>query len=64
MTPAQTIQRQLRALRSEMKVAGVKKTSCFNGGLDRETYRYNARRFELETNLATAKVAAAEILRS
>ena len=55
MIDVQTITRQLRELRAEMRAAGIKKTSCFNGGLDRETYRYNARRFELETKLDTAK---------
>lgn len=54
-TEVQALTRQLREHRAEMKAAGIKKTSCFNGGLDRETYRFNARRFELETNLAAAK---------
>lgn len=55
MADAKEIAKQLRALRAEMRASGIKKTSCFNGGMDRETYRYNARRFELETNLAEAK---------
>ena len=55
MTEVQTLTRQLRELRAEMRAAGVKKTSPFNGGMDRETYRYNARRFELETKLDAAK---------
>lgn len=55
MSEAKTLARQLRELRAEMRAAGIKKTSPFNGGMDRETYRYNARRFELETNLTTAK---------
>jgi hypothetical protein len=50
----QTINRQLRELRTEMRASGIKKTSPFNGGLDRETYRCNARRFELETLLLKA----------
>ena len=45
------LKRQLRELRKEMRAAGIKKTSPFNGGLDMETYRYNARRFELETKI-------------
>ena len=53
--PSKAIARQLRELRAEMRQLGIKKTSCFNGGMDRETRRYNERRFALETNLADAK---------
>ena len=45
------LKRQLRELRKDMRSAGIKKTSPFNGGLDMETYRFNARRFELETKI-------------
>lgn len=51
---AADIRKELRALRAEMRAAGVQKTSPFNGGMDIVTYRYNARRFELETKLAEA----------
>ena len=43
--------RELQILRREMREAGVKKTSPFNGGMDELTYRYNARRFALETQI-------------
>lgn len=45
------LRRQLRELRADMKARGIKRTSCFNGGLDTDTYRANARCFELETRL-------------
>ncbi len=49
------LKKQLRELRREMKAAGIKRTSCFNGGLDHETYRYNARCFELDTMIRKAE---------
>lgn len=60
MSDSKTLTRQLRELRAEMRAAGIRKTSPFNGGMDRETYRYNARRFELETLLDQAKRREAE----
>ena len=48
------IRAEIRTLKSEMKAAGIKKTSCFNGGLTPETYRYNARLFELDVWLKNA----------
>ena len=38
-----------------MKAKGIKRISCFNGGLSGEVYSLNARMFELETKLKTAK---------
>ena len=46
-----TAKQQLKELRKEMRELGIKKTSPFNGGMDMVTYRYNARRFELETRV-------------
>jgi hypothetical protein len=34
-----------------MKSMGVKRTSCFNGGLTPLEYSFNARMFRLETEL-------------
>lgn len=48
---SKALKRQLRELRAEMRQNGIKKTSCFNGGMDRETQRYNERRFALETEI-------------
>ena len=50
------LQKKLRELRAEMRAAGIKKTSPFNGGMDMPTYRANARRFELETMIQQEKV--------
>ena len=51
------IRKQLRMLRAEMRLRGIKKTSPFNGGMDRETQRYNEQRFALETELDRARDA-------
>lgn len=48
------LRRQLRELRRDMRAAGIRKTSPFNGGMDRETQRWNERRFALETQLSEA----------
>lgn len=50
-TELQELRRELRALRAEMKALGVKRTSCFNGGMTRESQRYNERCFALETRI-------------
>lgn len=55
---AKTLRKQLRELRAEMRSLGIKKTSPFNGGMDRETQRWNERRFALETALERTLRAA------
>lgn len=40
---------EIRRIKQEMREQGIRRTSCFNGGLDPVTYRYNAKLFELET---------------
>jgi len=49
MRDLKAIKSDLRELRKEMRLRGIKRTSCFNGGMDRETQRYNERVFALET---------------
>lgn len=49
------IKADLRATRAEMRALGIKRTSCFNGGLDRETQRFNERMFALETEKQDAE---------
>lgn len=49
------IKAQIRRTRKEMRLKGIKRTSCFNGGLSGEVYSYNARMFELETQLEAAQ---------
>lgn len=49
------IKAQLQHLRADMRSLGIKKTSPFNGGMDRETQRWNERRFALETALEKAE---------
>ena len=53
MTPKQ-IRLELRRLREEMREAGVRRISCFNGGLTDTEYRYNAELFRLQTLLRRA----------
>jgi hypothetical protein len=49
------IKAQILETRKEMKAKGIKRTSCFNGGLSSECYSLNARMFQLETELKTSK---------
>ena len=49
------IKTQMRETRKEMKAKGIKRISCFNGGLQGESYSLNARMFQLETELKTAE---------
>ena len=55
------IKTEIRETRKEMKAKGVKRTSCFNGGLSGEVYSLNARMFQLETELETAEKQEASI---
>lgn len=64
MRDIKQIRADLREVRSRMRAGGIKKTSCFNGGMDRETYAFNARRFALETELADAVKRAAETVQA
>jgi len=42
------IRAEIRETKREMKAMGIRRTSCMNGGLDRQTWQYNARLFKLE----------------
>ena len=57
-TATKTIKAAIRETTKEMRAMGVKRTSCFNGGLDRLTYSFNARLFQLKVDLETATKAA------
>ena len=48
------LQRQIRLVRAEMIAKQIRRISCFNGGLDAETYRLNSQLFALETHLKRA----------
>ena len=54
MKTAAELRKELRLLRRDMRTANIRKTSPFNGGMDRDTQRWNERRFALETQLETA----------
>jgi hypothetical protein len=45
----------IRETRREMKEAGIRRISCFNGGHSSLSYALNARMFKLETQLADIK---------
>jgi phage regulator Rha-like protein len=47
------IRREIRAIRAEMKAKGIRRLSCFNAGHSADSYRLNARMFELEYRLKT-----------
>lgn len=51
------IQADIRETKREMKAMGVKRVSCFNGGLDRLTYQFNSKLFDLSIQLEKAKLA-------
>ena len=54
LTTVKALKAEIRDLRRAMREAGIKRISCFNGGLDATTYRMNARMFDLETRLKDA----------
>lgn len=49
------LRKQLRELRADMKRAGIRKISCFNGGLSRDEYYYNSMLFRLTTEIQRAE---------
>lgn len=51
MSDLAQLKKELRETRREMKEKGIRKTSCFNGGLSPDEYRLNARLFELKTKI-------------
>jgi hypothetical protein len=48
------IRKEIQDVRREMKERGIRKVSCFNGGLDASTYQANARLFRLGVKLDNA----------
>ncbi len=48
------IKREIRETKREMKDAGVRRISCFNGGLSAAEYSYNNRLFQLSVQLSDA----------
>lgn len=55
MATVKEIRQAIKATKQEMKARGVKRVSCFNGGLHGEVYQLNAHLFGLETDLIEAK---------
>lgn len=55
MHTVKEIKAEIKELQGYMKENGIRKTSFMNGGLDRETYRCNARLFALKTELQRAE---------
>ena len=49
------IRDEIRQLEREMKELGVRKVSCFNGGLSRQESVYNSRLFALKSVLKKAR---------
>jgi hypothetical protein len=52
---AKQIKSEIAALKREMKAAGIRVTSCFNGGLTREESWYNSQLFRLKAELLKAE---------
>jgi len=42
---------ELRAVKEDMKELGIRRISCFNGGLPNVQWRYNAECFRLESEI-------------
>ena len=55
MQTVKEIKAQIRETRKEMRAKGIKRISCFNGGLSGEGYSLNARMFQLEAELISAE---------
>jgi hypothetical protein len=55
MGDSKAIRAEIKAIRAEMKAKGIRRVSCFNCGHSAESYRLNARMFELETRLRGAQ---------
>ena len=43
------VKAQIREIKREMKGRGIRRISCFNGGLTPDERYYNSKLFELET---------------
>jgi len=46
------IRKEIRETKTEMRERGIKRTSCFNGGLSHDERSYNTILFALETEIA------------
>lgn len=52
---AKEIRQEIRDIRRHMRENGIRRSSCFNGGHDAESYRCNARLYELGVWLKDTK---------
>ena len=50
------IRSDLKQVRQQMCHLGIKRTSCFNGGMTRDAQRFNEKMFALETELKDARL--------
>ncbi len=55
MTRVTEIKREISATKKEMRELGVRRISCFNGGLSPAESRYNSRLFQLKCDLERAE---------
>jgi hypothetical protein len=51
---ASEIRKRMREIKEEMKTKGIRRISCFNGGLSGEAYRLNSLLFKLSVDLDDA----------
>lgn len=49
------IKLEISSIKKEMKSSGVRRISCFNGGLSQQEYSYNSRLFALQVELDKAR---------
>lgn len=57
MRTPKEIKAEIREVRAEMRARGIRRTSCFNGGLTPQESQYNSRLFALNTELERANGA-------
>jgi hypothetical protein len=48
------VKREIRETKAEMKIQGIRRISCFNGGLSAAEYRWNSRLYQLSVDLELA----------
>lgn len=55
------LKKDIKEMRKEMKTLGIRVTSCFNGGLTSDEYRYNSQLFALKIKLESVQKAEASV---
>lgn len=57
MRTPKEVRSEMSAIKREMKAKGIRRISCFNGGLSGEVYALNVKLFQLSIELETVTKA-------